>query len=381
MQVTRRSPACRSASGLRRHKPEGTVLVSARLSVIGSTVLLLVACTGPGATGPTGTPSPSATTSHVQLKAPEDIAVAPDGTLYVSDYEGGYVFRLQPDGSLVIIAGTGKPGEGGDARSAIKATLSGPSGLALDRSGNLFVADAQGQRVRRIDPGGIITTVAGNGFQRFSGDGGPATAASLDSPLGLVFDNTGALYVGDRGNNRVRRIDQSGTISSLDDSALPAPAWRPGYLAMDSAGNLYVSDIGGLGFGGGCRIVRASPAGELSVVAGTGTCGFKGDSGPAIAAELDDPEGLAFDSVGNLYVSDSKNQRIRRIGRNGVIKTVAGTGFAGDSGDGGLGSQAQLNNVFGIGIGPGDTLYIAEGGGHRVRLLQLSTDIITTVTR
>jgi sugar lactone lactonase YvrE len=234
------------------------------------------------------------------------------------------------------------------------------------------VADAQGQRVRRIDPGGIITTFAGNGFQRFSGDGGPATAASLDSPLGLVFDNTGALYVGDRGNNRVRRIDQSGTISSLDDSALPAPA---------SAGNLYVSDIGGLGFGGGCRIVRASPARQLSVVAGTGTCGFKGDGGPAIAAELDDPEGLAFDSAGNLYVSDSKNQRIRRIGRNGVITTVAGTSIAGDSGDGGLGTEAELNNVFGIGIGPWDKLYIAEGGGHRVRLLQLSTDIITTVTR
>jgi len=350
-------------------------------SLIGSIALLLVACAGPGGTAPTGTPSPSATSSHVQLKAPEDIAVAADGTVYLSDYEGGYVFRLQPDGSLVIIAGTGKSGEGGDGRSAIKATLSGPSGLALDRSGNLFVADAQGQRVRRIDPGGIITTFAGNGFQRFSGDGGPATAASLDSPLGLVFDKTGALYVGDRGNNRVRRIDQNGTISSLDSSTLPAPAWRPGYLAVDSAGDLYVSDIGGLGFGGGCRIVRVSRAGVLSVVAGTGTCGFKGDGGPATAAELDDPEGLAFDSAGNLYVSDSKNQRIRRIDGHGVITTVAGTGIAGFSGDGALGTKAQLNNAFGIGIAPGDKLYIAEGGGSRVRLLQLSNGIITTVTR
>ncbi len=358
---------------------DGTVLVRARLAVIGSTALMLVACAGPEAAAPTGTPSPSATTSHVKLMAPEGIAVGPDGSVYVSDYEGGYVFRLQSDGSLVIIAGTGKRGEGGDSGLAIKATLSGPSGLALDRSGNLFVADGPGQRVRRIDPGGIITTVAGNGFQRYSGDGGLATAASLDSPLGLVFDSTGALYVGDRGNSVVRRIDQNGIISSLDSSTLQAPAWRPGYLAFDSAGNLYVSDRAG--FGGGCRIVRVSQARVLSIVAGTGMCGYKGDGGPAIAAELNDPNGLAFDSAGNLYVSDSNNQRIRRIGRNGVITTVAGTGIAGFSGDGGLGTQAQLNNPFGIGIAPGDMLYISEGSGHRVRLLQLSNDIITTVTR
>jgi sugar lactone lactonase YvrE len=352
--------------------------MSARLAVIGSAAFLLVACAGQGATAPTGTPSASATTSQVKLKAPEGIAVGTDGSVYVSDYEGEYVFRLQPDGSLAIVAGTGKSGEGGDGGPAIKASLSAPSGLVVDRNGNLFVADQQGQRIRRVDSQGIITTIAGSAAGSSSGDGGPATSGTFSHPLGLVFDRAGALYVGD---SSVRRIDPNGTISSLDSSSLPPPPWRPGYLALDSAGNLYVSDRGGRGFGGGCRIVRVSQTRVLSVVAGTGTCGFKGDGGQAIAAELNDPNGLAFDSAGNLYVSDSNNQRIRRIDRNGVITTIAGTGIAGFSGDGGLGKKAQLDNPFGIAIGPGDKLYVSEGGGHRVRLLQLSNDIITTLTR
>jgi sugar lactone lactonase YvrE len=327
--------------------------------------------------------------------APEGIAVGADGSVYVSDYSGQRVFRLQKNGSLSVVAGTGVFAEGGDGGPATKADLQGPTGMAFDRSGNLYVADLWADRVRRIDPSRIIATIAGSGpttleratysnpdpNQGFSGDGGPATAARFYAPLGLAFDSHGTLYVADSFNGRVRPISPDGTVTSLDASSLPAPMWLPLYLAFDAADNLYVADGAPnalmANLIGGCRIVRVSPAGVMTVVAGTGTCGFSGDGGPAAAAQLNNPNGLAFDSAGNLYVADSNNERIRRIDRSGNISTVAGTGTPGFSGDGGPGIRAKLYDPFGIGI-VGDNLYIAEGGGRRVRLLHLASGIIAT---
>ena len=342
---------------------------------------------------------PETTPPQHMLMAPEDIAIGPDGSVYVSDYQGNYVFQLEPNGSLAIVAGNGKivyepgrpyVGPGGDRGPAINANLANPSGLAVDRNRNLFVSDSYRSVVRRIDGRGVITTVVGGGPASLNGgDGGPADAASLQFPLGLAFDPTGALYVGDPGDDKVRRIDPSGTITTIDSSALPAPSWAPGYLAVDSSGNLYVSDRSPYVIppaqrfinGGGCRIVRVGKDGTVSVVAGTGTCGFSGDNGPAVSAQLDDPNGIAFDAAGNLYFSDSNNNRIRRIDRNGIITTVAGTGVAGFGGDDGPGTDAQLNLPFGIAMAPGNLLYIADSGNHRVRLLSLSDGIITTAAR
>lgn len=329
------------------------------------------------------------------FKAPEGIAIGPDGTVYVSDYSGQRVFRLQKNGSLSVVAGTGVFAEGGDGGPATKADLQAPTGMAFDRSGNLYVADNWADRVRRIDPSRIIATIAGSGpttleratdsnpdpNEGFSGDGGPATAARFYAPLGLAFDSHGTLYVADSFNGRVRPISPDGTVTSLDASSLPAPMWLPRYLAFDASDNLYVADGAPnalmANLIGGCRIVRVSPAGVITVVAGTGKCGFSGDGGPAAAAQLNNPNGLAFDSAGNLYVADSNNERIRRIDLRGNISTVAGTGTPGFSGDGGPGINAKLYDPFGIGI-VGDNLYIAEGGGRRVRLLHLASGIIAT---
>jgi sugar lactone lactonase YvrE len=325
------------------------------------------------------------------FKAAEGIVVGTDGSVYISDYSGQRVYRLQKNGTLLVVAGSGVFAEGGDGGPATKADLEGPTGMAFDHGGNLYVADQWGDRVRRIDRNGIITTVAGSGPTTInrspsypagglSGDGGPATAATLYAPLGLAFDRSGTLYMADSNNARVRRISPDGIITSLDASSLPGRWWFPRYLAFDAADDLYVADGAPTAVQpliGGCRIVRVSPTGVMTVIAGTGTCGFSGDGGPASAAQLNNPSGLAFDSAGNLYVADSNNERIRRIDRSGNISTVAGTGTPGFGGDGGPGINAKLYDPFGIGI-VGDNLYIAEGAGRRLRVLQLSSGIITT---
>ena len=376
----------------RRRRPQAVLALGLAIATIASIGLVQIWAIQHHVAAPKVVPTVVA--PHT-FKAPEGIAVGADGSVYVSDYAGQHVFRLQKNGRLSVVAGTGVFAEGGDGAPATKADLQAPTGMAFDRRGNFYVADYWGDRIRRIDSNGVISTFAGSGpstleratysnpdpNEGFSGDGGPATAARFYAPLGLVFDSHGTLYVADSFNGRVRPITPDGTVTSIDASSLPAPMWLPRYLAFDASDNLYVADGAPnalmANLIGGCRIVRVSPAGVITVVAGTGTCGFSGDGGPAAAAQLNNPNGLAFDSAGNLYVADANNERIRRIDRSGNISTVAGTGTPGFSGDGGPGINAKLYDPYGIGI-VGDNLYIAEGGGRRVRLLHLASGIITT---
>jgi sugar lactone lactonase YvrE len=311
--------------------------------------------------------------SSARLISPEGIAVAPDGSVYVSDYDGNRVFRLLPGGHLVSVAGGGVGGDG----QANKANLWGPNALAIDGQGNLYVATSPGGAVRRIDRQGFMSTVT-----------------TLYGPQGMAFDSAGVLYVGTY-YGVLRRVDARGVATDLDLSKLPSPVVQFGNMTFDSAGNLYVTDrapVTGItpSPGGGCRIIRLNltqnqtPV-EGTVVAGTGTCGFSGDGGPATSAELNDPNGIVFDADGNMYLADAANHRIRRIDKNGIITTVAGTGVAGYGGDGGPATKAQLTYPLGLGITAGGLIYIADPNADptttpaRVRVLRISDGTITTV--
>jgi sugar lactone lactonase YvrE len=311
--------------------------------------------------------------SSARLISPEGLGVAPDGSLYVSDYLGNRVYRVQPDGSLVLIAGGGTQYEG----PATKSNIFGPSGLAFDQDGNLYIADNRGGVIRRVDRNGMLTSFATM-----------HVSSSLNNPLGLAFDRSGVLFVGAYNGDLVA-IQPNGSTSTIDLSAVGPPAVIAGYLAFDSVGNLYVADRSAqantTAVGGGCRIIRVKPDRSVQVFAGTGKCGFSGDGGPAAGAEIDDPNGIAFDAAGNLYFADSNNHRIRRIDPQGIITTVAGTGVEGHTGDGGPAVKAQLGYLAGIAL-RGKFLYISDNCGcmdsaqyGAVRMLHLSDGTITTV--
>ncbi|MBU2009421.1 MAG: hypothetical protein KJ624_06275, partial [Chloroflexi bacterium] len=279
-------------------------------------------------------------------------------------------------GTITTLAGTGTAGFGGDGGPAAAAQLNNPVGVALD-SGNLYIADRSNHRVRRVDLAtGIITTFAGTGVQGSGGDGSPATAAQFSNPMGVAL-GSGSLYIAEYSGNRVRRVDlATGTITRLagggaiplgdDGPATAAQLNAPSVPALDS-GNLYISDYGNN------RVRRVDLAtGAITTFAGTGVQGYGGDGGPATAAQLTTPRGLALDS-GYLYIGDRGNNRVRRVDlATGIITTVAGTGVAGFGGDGGQASAAQLNTPYGVGVDPGNQyLYIADTGNNRVRRVNL----------
>ncbi len=269
------------------------------------------------------------------LYAPEALLFDGEGNLYMSQcprVSPQRVVRIDPSGLLAVVAGTGDPRFPGDGGPATAAQLLCPAGLALDGNGNLYVADHGNNRVRRVDRQGVITTVAGGGAARtsqgsFSGDGGPAAQARLQEPIGIVFDAAGNLYIADRDNARIRKINLDGVITT---------------------------------------------------VAGTGEAGFSGDGGSATSARLSSPYYLAFDADGNLYIADKGNNRIRKVDRSGVITTVAGGGKAGFLGDGGPATKADLRSPYGLALDPYGNLYISEQDGARIRELD-QDGIITTI--
>ncbi len=309
-----------------------------------------------------------------QLLNPHDAAADAAGNLYVADSFNNRIRKVDAAGGIVTVAGSGESGYGGDGGPAIQAQFAQPVGVALDAAGNLYIADWGNNRVRKVDAAGNISTVAGTGESGYGGDGGPAIQAQLSRPYGAAADAAGNLYIADWGNNRIRKVDAAGNISTVAGTgesgysgdggpAAQAQLAQPYGLTADAAGNLYIADS----FNN--RIRKVDAAGVISTVAGSGEPGYGGDGGPAIQAQLAGPVGAALDSAGNLYIADGNNQRIRKVDAAGVISTVAGNGESGYGGDGGAALRAQLAQPRGLAADAAGNLYAADSGNHRIRLL------------
>ncbi|HEY3128875.1 MAG TPA: hypothetical protein VGL91_05415 [Acidobacteriota bacterium] len=310
------------------------------------------------------------------LNLPAGVAFDPSGNLVIADWANDVIRKVVPSGIITTIAGNGRTGYSGDGSAALAASLSGPLGIAYDSAGNLYVADSGNQVVRRISTNGIITTVAGSGVPGFSGDGGPALAARLNSPRSVLLDARGTLYIVDSGNRRVRKVDTTGVISTVagngaegfsgdNGPATQAAIGSPRALAFDLAGNLFISNAGG------GRIRRVDSTGIITTVAGSSS-GFNGD-GKALATSFYLVTGMLFDSTGNVLVADSGNGRIRRIDPAGTVTTIAG----GVAGDGNPATSSNLNSPDNISVDNSGNLFIVEGSSHRVRKVDTAGQIST----
>ena len=311
------------------------------------------------------------------LQNPNGVTVDSAGNLYIADSLNSRIRRVDAAGNISTIAGTGTGGFSGDGGAATSAQINFPNGLAVDSAGNLYFADENSHRIRRVDAAGIISTVAGTGaggiFGAFGGDGGPATAAAFRYPPNITLDSAGNLYIADYGNRRVRKVDASGNISTIAGTgaagfsgdggpATAAPVDGPTGVVLDSAGNIYIADTNNH------RIRKVDPSGNISTIAGTGSAGFSGDGGSATAAQINFPRHVALDGAGNIYIADASNDRIRRVDASGIISTVAGTGTGGFSGDGGAPTSAQINDPRGIAVDSASRyIYIADSDNNRIR--------------
>ena len=315
---------------------------------------------------------------EAKLYFPAGVATDGVGNVYIADSSNDRIRKVDSTGTITTIAGgesaVNFPGDGGPASQA---KLWSPSDVAVDGAGNLYIADRLNQRIRKVDSTGTITTIAGTGEPGFSRDGGPASQATLWSPSDVAVDGVGNVYIADSSNDRIRKVDSTGTITTIAGSgphydggfggdggpAVKAQLGRPSGVALDGDGNLYIADTDNQ------RIRKVDSTGTITTIAGTGKGGFSGDGGPAVKAQLGRPSGVALDGVGNLYIADSSNDRIRKVDSTGTITTIAGTGKGGFSGDGGPAVKAQLRRPSGVALDGDGNLYIADSSNNRIRKL------------
>ena len=307
----------------------------------------------------------------IPIGAPQYLAV--DSKDAVCFTTGNTVFKLTTDGVLTLIAGNSRPGFSGDGGSGPNAQLSSPAGLAFDANGNLYIADAGNNRIRRVDANGIITTVAGSGATGFSGDGGPAVSAQLSAPAGVAVDTTGDLFIADTGNHRVRKVTPAGIITTVAGDGTDAQ-FSATAIAVDPAGNLFIGDADHF------RIRKVSAAGVISSVAGSGSAGNSGDGGSALSAQLSAFHQIAVDAVDNIYIADTGNGTIRQVASGaGSIASVVGSSQSAYLGDGVPAKQAGLASPRGVALNSQGDILIAEAGSFRIRVVTQSQGTINTI--
>lgn len=362
--------------------PDGNVVAtdatsSVVLKIDATGIVTVIA--GNGLRGFSGDGGPA---TQASLLWPNGVAFDATGNLYFCDPGNDRIRRVDKNGIITTVAGGGSSlGDGGPATGA---HLAFPRGIAFDSGGNFYIADSFNDRVRKVTPAGVITTIAGNGIRSYSGDGGPATRASLNLPHAVTADRAGNLYIGDEGNQRIRVVSPSGTIRTFAGNGVyqgattgdGGPATLASFsppvgLAFDVAGNLYFTDWQAL-------VRKVDTNGIIWTVAGTpDKPGFAGDGGPATRARLNMPEAIAVDRSGNVYVGDQLNFRIRKISADGTISTFAGTGSVKFGGDGQLATDAFLNSPDALALDSRGNVYIADTRNNRIRKVSADGTITT----
>ncbi len=320
--------------------------------------------------GGTADPGNGGPATDCVLETPTGVAVDAVGNMYICERDAHRVRKVTPDGTITTFAGTGTAGYSGDGGPATVAELQFPYCITIDASSNIYIGDQS--TVRKINTTGIISTVAGTGTMGYSGDGSLATLAELKGPSGIAIDGGGILYIADKGNNRIRKVNLSGIITTIAGTgatlyngenipATDANLYAPSGVTIDGVGNVFVVEYINP------RIRKINPVGFITTVAGTGTVGYSGDGGAAIAAQFDRPIGITIDSYGNLYIGATFNDCVRKINTTGIITAIAGNGLSGSDGDGGAATAARLSTPAGVTLDAGGNMLVCSFSGRKIR--------------